>query len=317
MEYIVYHGTDTKFNRFSLKTSTQGILWFTSKKENILNGNTGAGKNFILKCKITIDNPCGWEEYEKYSLGQVKSMGYDGILLDDDFIVFKTSQVKIIGRETILESAPSDFHKSTTWFHGTSLKAGMQIASDGFLRPSQIVTSRTKRFMAPVYNRVYLTHNVEEALGYAKFPSSEDRRGVLVIVKGENLKDIQPDEDIIADLIPDYNTNEDGSHKYPWLVRIANDYYPKDLEKYNKRGDYAYGTALGKKLVKHLSDKQKHELIAVGKKIATEGEIKVDKVFVIDFNDGEEITAENYLKHAKVLESVQALVEKIILDFLF
>ena len=41
----------------------------------------------------------GWDEYEKYGLGELSEMGYDGIKLDDDFIVFESKQIKTINKK--------------------------------------------------------------------------------------------------------------------------------------------------------------------------------------------------------------------------
>lgn len=38
----VYHGTGKSFRRFNLNKTTQGIIWFTSNKNNILSGDVGA-----------------------------------------------------------------------------------------------------------------------------------------------------------------------------------------------------------------------------------------------------------------------------------
>ena len=101
MKYIVYHGTSSKFSKFNLKKTTQGIIWFTDDKEAIEKGEVGAqGKGYILKCEIELVNPCGWNEYEKYGIGQLKSMGYDGIILPDSnsntYIVFEPKQIKML-----------------------------------------------------------------------------------------------------------------------------------------------------------------------------------------------------------------------------
>jgi hypothetical protein len=97
----VYHGTGEKFRRFNLKNSTQGIIWFTSNKEKIIKGEAGAqGRGFIITAEVTINNPAGWDEYDKLMLAQIKSMGHDGVILDDgndgfDCFVFSPKQVKI------------------------------------------------------------------------------------------------------------------------------------------------------------------------------------------------------------------------------
>lgn len=104
---IVYHGTDAKFNKFSLKKSTMGIIWFTSDKQKIIDQEVGAqGKGYIITAKVTINKPAGWDEHEKYMLAQLISMGYDGVILPDpdgsfNCFVFSPSQIKITKVEKV------------------------------------------------------------------------------------------------------------------------------------------------------------------------------------------------------------------------
>jgi len=99
---IVYHGTDKKFSRFSSKYSSMGgIIWFSTNKEAVERGEVGAaGNKYIKKLYISMKNPAGWHEYEKYTLGQLENMGYDGVILRDDEynydgFVFNTNQIRI------------------------------------------------------------------------------------------------------------------------------------------------------------------------------------------------------------------------------
>lgn len=98
--YKVYHGTNNDFKTFDIKKSTQGIIWFTDDINTIINNEHGGmGNKYILTRYITINNPAGWDEYNKYYLGQIKQMGYDGIILPQgdysDYIVFSNKQIKI------------------------------------------------------------------------------------------------------------------------------------------------------------------------------------------------------------------------------
>lgn len=100
--FIVYHGTNTKFKNFDLTKSTQQIVWFTSDKNKILRGEAGAqGQGYIIKAQVSINNPAGWDEYDKLSLEELQRDGYDGAILPDnnnefDCFVFSTSQIKIL-----------------------------------------------------------------------------------------------------------------------------------------------------------------------------------------------------------------------------
>jgi len=104
---IVYHGTGIDFRKFSTTKSTQSIIWFTSNKDKIKNKEVGAsGHGFLITAEVTINNPAGWDEYDKYFLMQLKQMGYDGVILKDtgnhfDCFVFSPNQIKILKKEKI------------------------------------------------------------------------------------------------------------------------------------------------------------------------------------------------------------------------
>jgi hypothetical protein len=100
---IVYHGTDKNFRKFNSKFSSMGgIIWFTTDKSSIERGEVGAsGSGYIKELYISMKNPAGWDEYEKYTLGQLEDLGYDGAILPDgedryDGFVFNSNQIKII-----------------------------------------------------------------------------------------------------------------------------------------------------------------------------------------------------------------------------
>ena len=102
----VYHGTGKSFRRFNLDKTTQGIIWFTSNKNNILSGDVGAeSSGYVLTCEVTIHKPAGWTEYDKYALYELESMGYDGAILTEsdgfDCFVFDPGQVKILKTEKV------------------------------------------------------------------------------------------------------------------------------------------------------------------------------------------------------------------------
>ena len=103
----VYHGTGQLFDKFDLNQMTQKIIWFTNDKEALLRKEKGAqGHGYILTLKVKINNPAGWDEYEKMGLWELENAGYDGAILPDpdgtfDGFVFKNSQVKIINKEKI------------------------------------------------------------------------------------------------------------------------------------------------------------------------------------------------------------------------
>jgi len=96
--YKVYHGTNQKFSRFNPKLTAQGIIWFTDSIDSIKTGeHGGAGNQIIMTRYITINNPAGWDEYQKYGLGQLQGMGYDGVILPDgdvtNYFVFSNKSI--------------------------------------------------------------------------------------------------------------------------------------------------------------------------------------------------------------------------------
>lgn len=96
--YKVYHGTNQKFSRFNPKLTAQGIIWFTDSIDSIKKGEHGGnGSQIIMTRYITINNPAGWDEYEKLTLGQLIGRGYDGVILPQgdktDYFVFDTKNI--------------------------------------------------------------------------------------------------------------------------------------------------------------------------------------------------------------------------------
>jgi virulence-associated protein VapD len=96
--YKVYHGTNEKFNKFNFKKATQGIVWFTDNIDSIKKQTHGGmGNKIIMTRYITINNPAGWNEYDKYGLQQLIDMGYDGVILpgenETNYFVFSSKNI--------------------------------------------------------------------------------------------------------------------------------------------------------------------------------------------------------------------------------
>ena len=98
--YKVYHGTNQEFDKFDLRHATQGIIWFTDDMDSIKNQEHGGqGSKIIMTRYITLNNPAGWDEYEKLGLGQMRDRGYDGVILPkgndhNDYIVFSPKSIR-------------------------------------------------------------------------------------------------------------------------------------------------------------------------------------------------------------------------------
>jgi hypothetical protein len=57
------------------------------------------GSKFIMKRKIILNNPAGWNEYEKYGIGQMKGFGYNGVFYDSELVIFNPNQIKSINND--------------------------------------------------------------------------------------------------------------------------------------------------------------------------------------------------------------------------
>ena len=96
-----YHVTNEEFDEFDPnKSAMGGVFWFTTDKQKISRGETGAGlrpdkKKKTLSVFLKTEKSAGWNEYDKLGLGEIESRGFDSIKLDDDFVIFDSSQIKL------------------------------------------------------------------------------------------------------------------------------------------------------------------------------------------------------------------------------
>ena len=175
----------------------------------------------------------------------------------------------------ILEMAkPNENITNKTWYHGTNEKAGILLEKDRFLRPSTIVNNKTRKFLAPIHDRVYLTNKLYHAVDYAILRSESNEHPYLVEVDGKDLTDVLPDEDTIADLLVDNDSEND------WLRELAYKVSPRLYDRYIKYHHYGYGTQIGKKIVKyHLTDSQIVKIINSNLKLSNFGPIPIKNIY--------------------------------------
>lgn len=102
---VVYHGTKKSFEIFDSQKTNDTLFWFTSNKEAIERGEVGAsGKGAIMPVYLKIENPAGWEQYEKLMMQQIMDAGYDGLILDDYYIAFNPNQIKSVNNQGTFSS---------------------------------------------------------------------------------------------------------------------------------------------------------------------------------------------------------------------
>ncbi len=116
----VYHGTNDNIKKFDRNFSAQGVFWFTSDVEKLNRGEAGAtGSRAIIPVYLAAKKLAGWDEYEKYSLGELRGRGFDGVKLDDDYIVFEPNQIKsATGNNGRFNHKRGDITNAKTWWIG-------------------------------------------------------------------------------------------------------------------------------------------------------------------------------------------------------
>ena len=103
----LWHISNHKFRKFSRQYAAQGIFWFAKDKNDLVKNLHGAGVTtrkpiWLYRCKANVKNPAGWDEYDKYGLGQIEDLGFDSIDLDDDFVVLDEKDIKILDVSELL-----------------------------------------------------------------------------------------------------------------------------------------------------------------------------------------------------------------------
>lgn len=80
----VYHGTATDFSEFDPERSIGTQYWSTNDKAAIESGDVGAQGNGVIKeLYHRVQNPAGWDEYDKFGIDELISRGYDGVKLPE------------------------------------------------------------------------------------------------------------------------------------------------------------------------------------------------------------------------------------------
>jgi hypothetical protein len=176
-----------------------------------------------------------------------------------------------------LAAVPREIDYQKTYYHGTPKEEAAQgILSDGGITPPDI--GRKRNMLTPVKGKAYLTTSLVYAVIYGfggvwhSFNVVPDHMmksgdyGYVFVIPGTELKDIQPDEDNVGEMVAD--------NKVDWLSRMAKQHltdrqYTKVME-----GEYNYWAQAGKKLLKKMTDGQKLELLDYGVHVAHEGMVE-------------------------------------------
>jgi hypothetical protein len=204
----------------------------------------------------------------------------------------------------ITEAAPTAEIHNTDYYHGTtSREAALGIAKNGIQPPPP---KKHPGHLTPVPGKVYVTPHLKYAQIYAiggdmaghdhKMAHHEkDPYGYVFKVHGHKMKDVQPDEDSVGQMV--------NSQKHPWLNDLAKRHLTarQHANVTNRFAEYAHESAAGKKLVKHMTDWQKHELIKHGAHVAHHGPLQPDEVYRIHHSKIKHLKSDgsNFFDHAE------------------
>ena len=210
---------------------------------------------------------------------------------------------------------------SKSYYHGTDdINNALGILREKKIKIPSLEGRETK--MTPVKGKVYITPSLHYAQIYAiggDFAGHEapdnwliglKRFGFLFTIPGNEIKDIQPDEDNIGKTLYECLN---GKKNLPWLVDLAQRHLSPYLRKKVKAyDDYADFAKAGKILVKHMTDAQKLQLIDQGAHIAHGGDLSFSECWMIEKNKTKDLKSDgsNFFDFAKRVDLTE--VEKII-----
>ena len=203
-------------------------------------------------------------------------------------------------------AVPTPEISNMTFWHGTKNKQNADEILKNGIKVSDVVSRGS---LVPVHGANYITPHIDYAAIYSiggnvlgtkgaerdiENPKYGEH-GYLFKIHGSSLKDVQPDEDSIGQLIHD--------RKGPgWLHNLANKHLSDKTMRDIKNGEYRVFARSGKTLVKKMTDHQKLDLIMNhGTHVAHFGVLHPDEAYEINRNDVKHIKrdASNIFDYAK------------------
>ncbi len=232
-----------------------------------------------------------------------------------EFIKIVEGLIKI---DDLFEMAlPTQAIKSLKYYHGTANElSAKKIMKDGIQPPDLVVYGKKQNgHLTPVAGKVYITSDIAYAAIYAagasvlgKFPRkykgnekrfsmiiSDDpksrfygRYGYVFVIDGEQLKDIQPDEDYVGEFLDrvlsglQKNDSLEMQVMGNQLLYMAKQYLSDSTLKRVKDGEYAYYAKAGKVLLKRMPDRMKQQMVEMGFHCAHTGPLFPNEIWKLD-----------------------------------
>jgi len=129
-EGTVYHQTNKDFDEFDFDKGVDGTAWFTDSKANFSDPTSSSaaasGTGKILERSVKLEKAAGFDELNKYGVGELIDQGYDGAVLGNDIQVFNPKAIRPAslsaneafgGESTVLKDLGMD--ENTMWYHGS------------------------------------------------------------------------------------------------------------------------------------------------------------------------------------------------------
>ncbi len=204
-------------------------------------------------------------------------------------------------------AAPQEKHRGMMFYHGTSdEETAKKILADGKIKPRD--EPQGKGHLAPVAGKAYITPHLHYAQIYAQggdVAGSDHHRikgehGYVFGVSGKHLHDIQPDEDSVGEHLHKQLHSKDSTH----LTHLANKHLTPNTIRKVKDGEYTAWARSGKKLLKHMDDREKHNLIDQGAHIAHTGELPITHAWRIHKDKIKHLKRDgsNFFDHAEKIK---------------
>lgn len=189
---------------------------------------------------------------------------------------------------------PTEAHLAKVYYHGTSERSGLEILKHGIqpgdlVMPEKFLSSRQPN-LNPRLGKVYITPDLKYAQIYAiggdiagSTYKSREAFGYLFVIDGQELSDIEPDEDSIGELLWAQLVKPDPENKFlaRWLV-ISREHLTPHQWKEFKEGEFVMQAHLGKKLLKFMPDSDKLAFINLGAHIANTGKLWYKEAWKVD-----------------------------------
>ena len=228
---------------------------------------------------------------------------------------------------------PREKHRRTTYYHGTPKTLSARgILRSGIKPPDLSARTGSLRLLRPRDGKVYLTDQLRYAVIYAigadafgvKLPDSiikDEPFGYVFLVPGSELKNIEPDEDSIGELL---SVQLRGDAKgFDYLEELAHmvlrktdleSQYPEAFVGYEgvlhavEDGDYVAHAIIGREIVKYLEDWMIYDILERGDDylpsgvhVANSGKVKTSECWRIDKRRNEELKSDvsNFYKIAE------------------